>query len=339
VRRRDFTIGLLLASAARSVQAQGSAKQHRIAIVIPAGPIAVISETSSDTLLRRLYQPFFEELRRSGDVEGQNLTIDRYSGEGRPESYADLAREIAARKPSLIVASTNPVALAARAADGTIPIVWIGVDPIAAGLVTSLAHPGGSITGVSLFDNETHAKRLQILKDVVPSASKVAYLTPRRAWERAGGQALQRALQEVARQLELSVIPMLVEESIPSEYRRVFAEIAPERPDAIIVSDIGDLIPYRQLIVELTGKSRLPAIYPYREYVEAGGLMAYGVDLGELDRRMADDVHEILNGTKPGDIPIYQATKFALVINLKAAKALGLVIPPALLALADEVIE
>jgi putative tryptophan/tyrosine transport system substrate-binding protein len=139
--------------------------------------------------------------------------------------------------------------------------------------------------------------------------------------------------------LELSVIPMLVEESIASEYQRVFAEIAPERPDAIIVSDIGDLVPYRQLIVELAEKSRLPAIYGYREYVEAGGLMAYGADLGELGRRMADDVHQVLNGTKPGDIPIYQATRFAFVINLKTAKALGLAFPPALLAAADEVIE
>jgi putative tryptophan/tyrosine transport system substrate-binding protein len=339
VRRRDFTIGLLLVSAARSLRAQEKAKQHRIAIVIPAGPVDAINETGSDPLLRHLYQPFFEELRRLGDVEGQNLIVERYSGEGRPEGFSDLAREIAGRKPDLIVASTNPVALAARAADGTIPIVWIGVDPIAAGLVTSLAHPAGNVTGVSLFDNETHAKRLQIIKDVVPSASKIGYLTPRRAWETAGGQSLQRALQEVARQLQLSVIPMLIRESTPSEYQRVFAEITAERPDAIIVSDIGDLVPYRQLIVELTGKSRLPAIYPYREYVEAGGLMAYGIDLGELGQRMADDVHEILNGTKPGDIPIYQATKFQFIINLAAAKALGLTIPPALLALADEVIE
>jgi len=339
LRRREFTIGLLLAAAIRSAQAQGSAKQHRIAIVIPAGPVAVISETSNDTLLRRLYQPFFEELRRLGDVEGQNLILERYSGEGHPERFAALAREIAGRNPDVIVASTNPVALAARAANSTIPIVWIGADPIAGGLVTSLAHPSASITGVSLFDYETQAKRLQILKDVVPAASKVAYLSPRGAWENAGGQAQQRVLQQVGRRLELSVIPMLLEESTPSEYRRVFAEIAPERPDALIVSDIGDLVPYRQLIVELAEKSRLPAIYGYREYVEAGGLMAYGVDLGELGRRMADDVHEILNGTKPGDIPIYQATRFPFVINLEAARALGLTIPPSLLARADEVIE
>ena len=340
MRRRDFTMGLLLAGAAGTVRAQETAKQHRIAIVIPAGPVAVVNETSGDALGRRLYQPFFEELRRLGDVEGPNLIVERYSGEGRPDRFADVAREVAGRNPDVIVAISNPVVLAARAATGTIPIVWIGVDPIAAGLVTSLAHPGGNITGVSLFDSETYAKRLQILKDALPSASKVAYLSPRRAWENTGGQALQRALEEVGRRLELSVIPMLLQESTAPEYRRVFAEIATERPDALIVNDIADHFPYRQLIVDLAEKSRLPAIYrAIREYVEAGGLMAYGADFGELWRRMADDVHQILDGAKPGDIPIYQATKFQFVINLKAAKALDLTLPPALLAAADEVIE
>ena len=182
-----FRIGLLLMAAAPDLRAQQQEKPHRIAIVIGAGPVATISETSSDTLSRRLYQPFFEELRRLGHVEGENLLVERYSGEGRPERFADLAREIAGRKPDVIVASTNPVALAARAANGTVPIVWIGVDPVAAGFAASLAHPGGNITGVSLFGHETHAKRLQIVKDTVPSASKVAYLSPHRAWENAGG--------------------------------------------------------------------------------------------------------------------------------------------------------
>jgi len=193
MRRRDFTIGLLLAAATRTLRAQERAKQQRIAIVIPAGAVATISDTSSDTLSRRLYQSFFEELRRLGDVEGRTLIVERYSGEGRPDRFANLAREVADHSPDVIVVISNPVALAAHAATGTIPIVWIGVDPIGAGLVTSLAHPGGNITGVSLFDNETYAKRLQILKDAVPSASKVAWLTPRRVWEEASGQASQRA--------------------------------------------------------------------------------------------------------------------------------------------------
>ena len=132
---------------------------------------------------------------------------------------------------------------------------------------------------------------------------------------------------------------MLLQESTPSEYQRAFAEIPQQPPDAIMVSDIGDLFPYRQLVVELIEKSHLPAIYGNREYVEAGGLMAYGVDTGEAGRRIADDVHQILDGAKPGDIPIYQSTKFELVINLKAARGLGLTLPATLLGRADEVLE
>jgi putative ABC transport system substrate-binding protein len=334
VNRRDFAIGLLLASATRSVQAQERAKQHRIAIVIPAGPVALISDTSSDALSRRLYHAFFEELRRLGDVEGQYLIVERYSGEGRSEGYANLAREVVNRNPDVIVAITNPIAQAVRAASGTIPIVWIGVEGIRSGLATSLARPGGNITGVDSYDYEIWGKRLQLLKEAVPSASKVAFLLMRGTWELNG-----QRLREMSRRLEISLVGMPLEESTPSEYQRVFAEIAPERPDALIVHDIGDLVPYRQLIIDLVEKSRLPAMYGHREWVEAGGLMAYEGDLGEAGRRMADDVHEILNGAKPGDIPIYQSTKFALVINLNTAKTLGLTLPPALLGRADEVIE
>jgi putative ABC transport system substrate-binding protein len=335
MRRRDFTIGLLLATTAQSVRAQEPVKQHRIAIVIPAGPVAVISETSSDALNRRLYQPFFEELRRLGDIEGQNLIVERYSGEGRPEGFADLAREVVNRNPDVTVAITNPIAQALRAATGTISIVWIGVEGVRAGLATSLAHPGGNITGVNLNDYEIWGKRLQMLKEAVPSASKVAFLLPRATWESVYGQLLR----ELGRRLNISLIPMLLQESTPSEYQRVFAEIARERPDAIIVHDVGDLIPYRQLIIELVEKSGLPAMYGYREFVEAGGLMAYDADLGEAGRRMADDVDQILNGVKPGEIPISQSTRFSLVINLKTAKALSLTLPPTLLGRADEVIE
>jgi putative ABC transport system substrate-binding protein len=330
VRRRDFTIGLLLAGAVQTVRAQERAKQHRITVIIPAGPIALISDTGN-----RYWPAFFGELRRLGDVEGQNLIVERYSGEGRPEGYGNIAREVVSRKPDLIVAITNPVALAARAANGTIPIVWIGIEPIRAGLATSLARPGGNLTGVTAYDLELFGKLLQILKEAVPSASKIAFLTIRTGYS----QQFQQPVREISQQLKISLIDMVLHESKPSEYQRVFAEIAQDRPDAIIVSGIGDLYPYLQLITELVEKSRLPAIYPWRDAVELGGLMAYESDVGELWRRMADDVHEILNGAKPGDIPIYQPTKFHLAINLKAAKTLGLTIPPALLALADEVIE
>jgi putative ABC transport system substrate-binding protein len=331
MRRRDFTIGLLLASTTGAL-AQEPAKQHRIAI-LTTQPVANIDDPTIP-----VFRAFFEELRRLGDVEGPNLAIERYSGGGRPAVYPDLAREVVARSPDVIVAIGNPITHAVRAATGTIPIVWIGPDPIQAGFATSFARPGSNITGVSLFDAEFYAKRLQILKEAAPSASKVALLTMRRTWE-ASRQAYQPAYQQASQRLQISLMPMLLQEATPSEIQHGFAEIAPDPPDAIMVADIGELIPYRQLIVELVEKSRLPAMYGLREFVEAGGLMAYEADFGEAARRMADDVHEILNGANPGDIPIYQPTKYQLVINLKAAKALGLTIPPTLLALADEVIE
>jgi putative tryptophan/tyrosine transport system substrate-binding protein len=232
------------------------------------------------------------------------------------------------------------IAQAARAATGTIPIVWIGTDPIQAGLATSLAHPGGNLTGVTVDAGvEIYGKRLQILKEAVPSAFKVALLDMRTSWESADGQQRREELRKASRLLEISLIDMLVRESTPSEFQRVFAELAQQRPDAIIVGGTGELRPYRQLIVELVEKSRLPAMYGSRDYAEVGGLMAHEFDQGEAGRRMADDVHQILNGAKPGDIPIYQPAKFEFLINLKAAKALGLTIPPVLLARADEVIE
>ena len=325
--------GLLPLASFRAARAQEGTKQNRIAI-IAAGPVARIHDPGV-----AFFRAVFEELRRLGDVEGQNLTVDAYSGGGRPEAYADLAREVVNSKPDVIVASTNPIALAVRAATTTIPIVWIGVEAIGVGLVTNLARPGGNITGVSLVDAEFYAKRLEILKEAIPSASKVGWLTPRKTWEGAYGQAFQRAFREAYQRLGISVVPMLLRESTPTEYQRAFAEITQDQPDAILVSDIGDLTNYHKLIVELVEKSHLPAMYGAPEFMEVGGLMAYEADFGEAGRRVADDVHQILNGTRPGDIPIYQSTKFALVINLKAAKALGLTLPPTLLARADELIE
>ncbi|MBV8118592.1 MAG: ABC transporter substrate-binding protein [Alphaproteobacteria bacterium] len=331
MKRRDFAIGLFLAAATQSSWAQEPARPHRIAIVIPSGPVARISETGGG----RFYQAIFDELRRLGEIEGQNITVDRFSGEGRPEGFVDLARQVVSRNPQVIVAMTDPIAQAVHAVSGTIPIEWIGGDPILAGLTTSLARPGGNVTGVTVYvGHEIWGKRLQILKEAAPSASKIAFLEMRTDWA-----ANERQLREAGGRLEVSVIVMMLQESTPSEYRRVFSEIAQERPEAIVVSSDGTLVPYRQLIVELVEKSRLPAIYGWRDYVEAGALMSYGADQRELGRRLADDVHQILNGTKPGDIPIYQPTKFEFLINLKAAKAIGITIPPALLATADEVIE
>ena len=279
---------------------------------------------------------FFDELRRLGYIEGENLIIERYSAEGHHERYADIAREIVTRRPDVIVTGTNPVVNAFKAATSTIPVVAFMLDPLKAGLVTSLSRPGGNLTGITLDAGiEIWGKRLQMLKEAIPSTAKAAFLGMRGGWEGSSEQVLRDA----GDRLGISLVWMLPEKGTPSEIERVFAAMGQQRPDAVLVSGEGDLYAHRTLIAELAEKNRLPAMCPYRDYVEAGGLMAYAVDLAELLRRMADDVHQILKGAKPGNIPIYQPTKFELLINLKTAKALGLTLPPALLARADEVIE
>ena len=315
-----------------AARAQQLANQPRIAIFHPAIPTTLLTETGGGSAWRA----FFGELRRLGYVEGKNLIIERYSAEGHHERYADMAREIVTRNPDLIVTGTNPVVIAFMAATSTIPVVAFMLDPLKAGLVTSLARPDGNLTGITLDAGiEIWGNRLEMLKEAIPSMAKVAFLGMRDGWEGSSGQVLR----EVGDRLGISLAFMLPQQGTPSEIGRVFAVMAQERPDAVLVSGEGDLYAHRKLIAELAEKHRLPAMCPYRDYVEAGGLMAYAVDLAELLRRMADDVHQILKGAKPGDIPIYQATKFELLINLKTAKALRLEMPSTLLARADEVIE
>ena len=233
----------------------------------------------------------------------------------------------------MIVTGTNPVVTVFKAATSTIPVVAFMIDPLQAGLVTSLGRPGGNLTGITLDAGvENWAKRLQILKEAMPSTTKVAFLGMR---EVSSGQLVRDA----GAQLGMSLLFTLPQQGNSSEIEGAFATIEQQQPDALLVSGEGDLYAHRQLISELAQKKRLPMMSPYRDYVEAGALMGYAVDLAELLKRMADDVHQILKGAKPGDIPIYQPTKFQLLINLKTAKALALTLAPALVARADEVIE
>ena len=315
-----------------AARAQRRATQYRIAIFHPAIPTTLLTETGGGTAWRA----FFAELRRLGYVEGQNLINERYSAEGHHERYADLAREIVTRNPDLIVTGTNPVVVTFRAATSTIPVVAFMLDPLEAGLVTNLARPGGNLTGITLDAGiEIWGKRLELLKEAIPSTAKVAFLCMRDGWDGSSGQFLRDA----GGRMGISLTSMLPQEGTPPEIERVFAVIRQQRPDAVLVSGEGDLYAHRGLIAELAEKNRLPAMFPYRDYVDAGGLMAYTVDLAELLKRMADDVHQILSGAKPGNIPIYQPTKFELLINLKTAKALGLILPPALLARAAALVE
>jgi putative ABC transport system substrate-binding protein len=334
MRRREF-ISLLGGAASAwplAARAQQPAGQRRIAIFHPAIPTTLLTETGGGSAWRA----FFGELRRLGYVEGENLIIERYSAEGHHERYANLAREIVARNPDVIVTGTNPVVIAFNAATSTIPVVAFMLDPLKAGLVTSLARPGGNLTGITLDPGiDIWGKRLQMLKEAIPSAAKAAFLGMREGWEGSSGQVLRDA----GDRLGISLVFLLPEKGTPSEIERVFDALEQQRPDAVLVSGEGDLYAHRQLIAELAEKKRLPTMCPYRDYVEAGALLGYAVDLAELLRRMADDVHQILKGAKPSDIPIYQPTKLELLINLKTAKALGLTLPPALLATAVEVIE
>src|SRR5215467_5751213 len=334
MKRREF-LGALSGAVAGwplAVRAQQPATKRRIAIFHPAIPTRLLTETGGGSAWRA----FFGELRRLGYVEGENLIIERYSAEGHHERYADLVREIVTRNPDVIVTGTNPVVTAFKTATSTIPVVAFMIDPLQPGLVASLARPGGNLTGITLDAGiEIWGKRLAILKEAIPSIAKAAFLGMREGWEGTSGQVLRDA----GGRLGISLTFMLPQKGTPSEIERVFAEIEKQRPDAVLVSGEGDLYANRVLIAELAEKTRLPTICPYRDYVEAGALMGYAVDLAELLRRMADDVHQILKGAKPGNIPIYQPTKFQLLINLKTAKALGLTLPPALLARADQVIE
>jgi putative ABC transport system substrate-binding protein len=332
MRRREFTAGVLTFAAMRPARAQQRATQRRIAIFHPAIPVAFLTETGGGSAWRA----FFGELRRLGYVEGQNLLIERYSAEGHHERYAVIAREIINSNPDLIVAGPNPVVLAFKALTSAIPIVAFMVDPLKGGLVASLARPGGNLTGITLDPGiELWGKRLELLKEAVPSTTGAVFLAMRDGWEDSFGQALQ----DIGKQLGISLTAVLPQAGTPAEMERVFAAMAQQRPDAILVSGEGDLYANRQLIAELAQKYRMPTMCPYRDYVDAGGLMAYTVDLAELLRRMARDVHQILGGVRPGDIPIYQPTKFELLINQKTAKALGLTLPPTLLSRADELIE
>src|SRR3977135_4521118 len=238
-----------------AARAQQRATQHRIAIFHPAIPTTLLTETGGGSAWRA----FFAELRRLGYVEGENLIIERYSAEGRHERYADLAREIVASRPDLIVTGTNPVVIAFKASTRTLPIVAFMLDPLKAGLVANLAKPGGNLTGITLDAGiEIWGKRLEILKEAVPSTAKAAFLGMRDGWECSFGQFLRDA----GGRLGISLISMLPQEGTPSEIERVFAEMGQHRPDAVLVSGEGDLYAHRQLIAELTQKNRLHAMGP-----------------------------------------------------------------------------
>lgn len=333
MRRRDFSAGLVLVVAAGLARARAQAppKQPRIALVHSGIPADQLIETGGVLWVRE----FFQELRRLGYADGRNLVVERYSAEGHLDRLADLARTVVSRHPDAIV-THGPLILPFKAATTTIPIVAIMGDPIREGLATNLARPPANITGVSVTAGyEKVGKELQILKEAVPSASKIAYLCSHADWDGVWGETLR----DFGQRLGIAVIGMPLEEATPAQFQRAFAQIAQQQLDAVFVSGAGEFLANRQLIVDLAASSRLPGMYPYHDFVEAGGLMAYAADLGGLARQLANQVRQVLGGTKPSDIPFYQPVAFKLTVNLKAAKAQGLTVPQLLLERADEVIE
>ncbi len=333
--RREFTTFLTGAAFAwsRIAHAQQVRKQRRLAFVHSGIPAAQLTETEGPFWVRR----FYETLRGLGDVEGTNLLVERYSADGRSDNLADLAATVVGRNPDVIVTNLHALVMAFTQATSKIPIVAIAGISIWEGLVKSFAQPGGNLTGVSINAGaEISGKRLEILKETMPSVTKVAYLASARgAWD--GDTGL--AAREAGKRLGVTLTGTFLPEVNDAHIRQTFADMKQQQLEAALIDEGGGFLAQRALIVEMAEKHRLPICYPYRDYVDLGGLMAYAPDLGELAQRLADDVHKILDGAKPGDIPIYQPTKFQLVINLKTAEALGIAVPQSISAQADETIE
>jgi putative ABC transport system substrate-binding protein len=316
----------VLAAPLAAAAAQQAGKVPRI------GFLGVTSPSDRPSLL----DAFRQGLRELGWVEGQNIVIDYRYAEGRLDRLPGLAAELVRLEVDIIVSFGTQGVTAARNATETIPIVMIAVrDPVGTGLIASLAHPGGNVTGVSGSPGlEIVAKQLELLKETVPKIRRVAILSnPTNAYH-------QLAIKEVTvAARSLGVRLQLLEARGPAEFDGAFAAMAAERVEALLV--VSDVIfnNHRARLADLAARSRLPAAYGVRESVEAGGLMSYGTSFLDLHRRSAAYVDKILKGVRPADLPVEQPTKFELVINLKTARALGLTIPQSLLRQADQVIE
>jgi putative tryptophan/tyrosine transport system substrate-binding protein len=280
-------------------------------------------------------EAFRQGLREHGYVEGQNIAVEYRFASGQVGQLPELAAELVRLKVDVIVTPTTPASMAAKQATSTIPIVIAGVaDAVGAGLVADFARPGGNVTGLTSISAELGGKRLELLKGVVAKASRVAVLY--NPADRSNVLVLKE-LEEAAPALGMTLQPLEVRE--PGEFEGVFAAMNRERADALFGA--ADVLTYehRKTVVDLAAKSRIPTLWGHRQFVDAGGLMSYAVNFYDQCRRAATYVDQILKGAKPGDLPVQQPTKFEFIINLETAKALGLTIPPTLLALADEVIE
>ena len=327
--RRDTVLALLaLGAAPLAAEAQQAAKVARI---------GYLSANLADN--PHLRDAFLQGLRDLGYVEGRNVMIEYRGAEGMVERVPALAVELVALKVDVIfVGGGTRVTLGAMQATKTIPIVFTGVgDPVESGLVTSLARPGGNVTGLSALSPELVGKRLELLKQAVPGVDRVAVLWRPGALGERTDKDMLTAADLAARALGVRL--QFVEAQDADEFARAFSDMSSARAGALTVLPSNRFLREHRRLVDLAAKNRLPAVYTSREFVDAGGLMSYGANEPDLFRRAATYVDKVLRGAKPADLPVEQPTKFELVINLKTAKALGLTIPPSVLARADQVIE
>ena len=301
----------------------------------PPGKVYRIGYLATIPPPAHLWEALLDGLREHGYSEGRNLVFERRFSEGNTERFVAFATEMVQLKVDCIIAITTPAALAVKHATMMIPIVMTtAIDPVGAGLVASLARPGGNVTGNAILYPELSTKRLEFLKDVVPGLSRVVVL-----WNAANpaNASVWHETQAAARALGLRLHSQDVRGA--QDFAGAFARTAQAHPDALLVLDDALINMHRQDIAEFATQEHLPSVLAARESVAAGGLLSYGLSLPDLCRRAAIDVDQILQGAKPADLPMEQPMKFELVINLKTAKALGLTIPPHLLMLADEVIQ
>jgi putative tryptophan/tyrosine transport system substrate-binding protein len=306
-------------------EAQGTAKTARIGRLSPLS-----AETDKPNI-----EAFRSGLQQLGWVEGKSFTIESRFADGKSDRLPDLAAELVQRRVDLILTGSTPGALAARKATITIPIVMVTTgDPVAGGVVASLARPGGNVTGVTALGQVLNTKRLELIKETVPGVMRVAVLTnPASSYT----STFLAEKEAAARALGLH-LPVLAARD-PSQFEKAFAGLATERAGALMVQSDAMFITNRRRIVELVARSRVPAVYGERGFVDAGGLMFYGASLTDMYRDAASYADKILKGTKPGALPVEQPTKLELVINLKTARALGLTIPPSVLGRADHLVE
>jgi putative ABC transport system substrate-binding protein len=329
--RRTFigTMAGSLLAAPLAAEAQEAGKVYRVGYIGPRSVATLISDPAQP------FNSFRREMRQRGYVERQNLVLELRTVEGRLERISEVVGELVGLNADVIVAVSGPVIQAAQQATRTIPIVMVGVgDPVATGLVASLARPGGNITGLSQLSPELSGKRLDLFKEVVPGVSRVAIL-----WNPTNPTNAPQLGETKAAAQALGVQLQLLEVRSRQDFESRFQAATRERAGALITLDDLLIFTHRIQIVALAAKSQLPAIYGWSAFAEAGGLMSYGPDFQDMYRQAAVFVDKILKGAKPGDLPVEQPTKLELIINLKTAKALGLTIPPSLLQRADQVIE